>query len=126
MFIDISQAPFVYIREEVESSIPVTEQIQQLLAQDQPFVLITNHRHDDHQDETAEERKEKALFFKKVKERMRQLCRGMIVVEGEKPIPAAMRLVAATASKAFGFAVKFAASEEQAIQQGRELLAGDQ
>lgn len=126
MFIDISQAPFVYIRAEVESSVPIAEQFQQLLAQEQPFVLITNHRQDDHPDETPEERKEKALFFKKVKERMRQLCRGMIVLEGDKPTPAAMRLMAATASKAFGFAVKFAASEEQAIEQGRELLAADQ
>ncbi len=125
MFIDISQAPFVYIREEVESSVPIAEQFQALLEQDQPFVLITNHGQDDHPEETPEERKEKALFFKKVKTRMRELCRGMIVLEGEKPTPAAMRMMATAASKAFGFAVQFAASEEQALQQGRALLAGD-
>lgn len=125
MLIDVSHAPFVYIRAEVESNVSLEEQFQQLLDKGQPFVLITNHGQDDHPDETAEERREKAFFFKKIKERMGRLCRGMIVLEGDKPTPAPMRLIATTASKAFGFAVVFVPSEDDAIQQGKELLAED-
>lgn len=123
MLIDVSRAPFVFIRAEVESHASIEEQFQQLLDKEQRFVLITNHGEDDHHDETAEERRQKALLFKKIKARLTQLCRGMIVLEGDKPTPAPARLIATTASKAFGFAVAFVSSEEDAIRQGMELLA---
>lgn len=122
MFIDVSQAPYVYLREEVESSVSIEEQFQQLLNRDQPFVLITNHKDHDHSNDTSEERKEKALFFKRIKERMGKLCRGMIIMEGDTPSPAPMRLVATTASKALGFSVLFVSSDDEAIEKGRELL----
>lgn len=122
MLIDASQAPYVYLREEVESSISIEEQFEQLLSRGQPFVLITNHKDHDHSNDTSEERKEKALFFKRIKERMGKLCRGMIIMEGDTPSPAPMRLVATTASKAFGFSVLFVSSDDEAIEKGKELL----
>jgi hypothetical protein len=123
MLIDNSLSPIVFLRTHAESSIPIEEQLQQLLNKGQRFVLVTDHSQDDHHDETPEERKQRALFFKKIKDRMRVLCGGMIVLEGDKPTPAPVRLVATTASKAFGFTVAFATDEEDAIEKGKSLLA---
>lgn len=123
MLIDDALSPLVFLRSHGQSPLSVEEQFQQLLGKGQPFVLVTDHAQDDHPDETPEERKEKALFFKRVKERMRVLCRGMIVIEGDKPTVAPMRLAAAAASKAFGFKVAFAADEAEAIRQGKALLS---
>jgi hypothetical protein len=111
MVIDMSQTPYVYLREEVESDVSIEDQFRQLLDRNQPFILITNHKDYDHSEDTQEERKEKALLFKRIKERMGKLCRGMIIMEGNTPTSAPMRLVATTASKAFGFAVVFVSSE---------------
>lgn len=123
MFIDVSLAPLVYIRADVESDLPMEEQFNQLLDAGAPFVLITNHSHDDHPDETVEERREKAQLFKRIKDRMARLCLGMIVLEGKNPTPAPMRAIATSASKIFGFVVLFASSEEEALRKGDELLA---
>lgn len=122
MFIDASQSPYVYLREEVESNTPIEEQFQKLLSKDQPFVLITNHKDHDHSHDTPEERREKALFFKRIKDRMGRLCRGMIIMEGDTPTSAPMRVLATTASKAFGFSVLFVSSDDEAIEKGKELL----
>lgn len=89
------------------------------------FVLITDHAPDDHEDETPEERKQKALFFKQVRDRLRKLCRGMIVVEGNNPTPAAGLIAAQAASKTLGFSVVFVADEQQAVEKGKLLLAKD-
>ncbi|RQO61582.1 hypothetical protein DBV14_04555 [Variovorax sp. KBW07] len=124
MLIDASRSPLVFLRTQGQSNISVEEQLQQLLDKGQRFVLITDHSQDDHHDETPGERKQKALFFKRVKDQMRVLCRGMIVLEGDKSTPAPMRLAAATASKAFGFTVAFVSSEDEAIRKGESLLAG--
>lgn len=126
MLIDVSHAPYVFIKAEVESNVPVEEQFQKLLDNGQPFVLITNHGQDDHEDETVEERREKALFFKRIKDRLSKLCRGMIILAGDRAPPAPARLLATTAGKAFGFTVAFASSKDDAIRQGKVLLANHQ
>lgn len=118
MLIDESRAPLMFFRSQGESDIPVEQQLQRLLDQGQPFVLVMDHSPDDHHDETVEQRREKALFFKRVKDQMRSLCRGMIVLERGKPTSAPMRLAAAGASKAFGFKVGFVDDEAAAVQLG--------
>lgn len=123
MFIDQSLFPIVFVRSQVESTVTLDDQFQQLLDKGEQFVLITDHTEDDHHDESVQERKQRALFFKKIKAQMRALCRAMIVLQGDKPIPAPMRVVAATAAKAFGFAVAFAIDEDDAIKQGKAFLA---
>ncbi|OON38999.1 hypothetical protein BTJ39_15230 [Izhakiella australiensis] len=126
MLIDKTYAPVLLVRAHVESDTPLEEQFQQLLGENQPFVLVTDHSEDDHRNETKEDRKKRVEFFKQIKQQMRQLCRGMIVLENDKPIPAAARAAALTASKAFGYPILFAASEEDAIKQGQQLMAKDQ
>lgn len=126
MLVDDSRAPFVFLRPEVETGLSIEEQFQRLLDKGQPFVLMTDHSPDAHHDESVEERREKALFFKKVKDRLRSQCRGMIVIERGKPTSGPARLMAATASKVFGFAVAFASDENEAIRQGEALLAREE
>lgn len=105
MLIDDLRSPLVFLRSHGESPLSVEEQFQQLLGKGQQFVLVADHAQNDHPGETQEERKEKALFFKRIKDRMRVLCRGMIVIEGDKPTAAPLRMAASATSKAFGFTV---------------------
>lgn len=125
MLIDDSRRPLVFLRTHEETATSIELQFERLLENDSPFVLITDHSPDDHHHETPEERKQKALFFKRVRDRLRKLCRGMIVVEGDKPTPMVARITAQAASKTFGFSVSFVASEEKAVEQGWLLLGKD-
>ncbi len=122
MRLDDACFPLVFLRAQAEATAPVNEQFERLLEKRAPFVLITDHSPDHHDDETPEERKEKALFFKRIKGRMRDYCRGMIVIQGNAPANAAMRLAAAAASKAFGFAVHFEIDAAHAAVKGLTLL----
>ncbi|MBN8944977.1 MAG: hypothetical protein J0H01_36070 [Rhizobiales bacterium] len=125
MLLDTSCFPLVFLREHAEAAAPIDEQFERLLDRQLPFVLITDHSLDHHGEETPEERRNRALFFKKVKDRMRRYCRGMIVIEGGKPTGAAVRLAAAAVSKALGFAVHFEADAPHAAVKGLTLLDKD-
>ncbi len=122
MLLDDTRFPLVFAREQGEPGASILAQLEALLDRRAPFVLITDHSPSDHDDETAEERREKALFFKKVRDRFKKYCRAMIVVEGTKPTNPAVRLAAATASKAFGFSVFFETDEQRAAARGMLLL----
>ena len=131
MLLDDSRFPLVFLRAHEEESSSVDEvlgrnrQLETLLDKQKPFVLIADHSAHDHDDETPEERKEKALFFKRIKDRMRRYCLGLIVIEGHSPVNTAARIAAAAASKALGFSVQFAPDEEQAAAKGMLLLEKD-
>ncbi|WP_407865095.1 hypothetical protein [Phyllobacterium phragmitis] len=125
MLLDNSRFPLVFAREQGDPGASILDQLEALLDRQAPFVLITDHSPEDHGDETPEERREKALFFKKVRDRFRKYCRAMIVIENGKPTNAAVRVAAATAAKAFGFSVLFEADEEQAVAKGMSLLEND-
>ncbi|MBB3461276.1 hypothetical protein [Rhizobium sp. BK377] len=88
MLLDRSRLPVVFIRTDADAETSINDQIEALLEERRPFVLVTDHAPDDHEDETQEERKERALFFKKIKDRMRAYCRGMIVIDGGNLIEA--------------------------------------
>ncbi len=128
MLLDDSRFPLVFLRAHEEESSSVDEvlernsQLEALLDKQKPFVLIADHSAHDHDDETPEERKEKALFFKRIKNRMREYCLGLIVIEGHSPVNTAARIAATAASKALGFSVQFAADEESATVKGTILL----
>ncbi|NEI72936.1 hypothetical protein GR212_25570 [Rhizobium lusitanum] len=128
MLLDDSRFPLVFLRahEELGSSIDEQQernsQLESLLDKQTPFVLIADHSTHDHDDETPEERKAKALFFKRIKDRIRKYCLGLIVIEGHSPANTAARIAAAAASKALGFSVQFAADEESAAAKGMVLL----
>ena len=128
MLLDDSRFPLVFLRahEEVYSSVEEVldrnRQIESLLEKQQHFVLIADPSDHDHDDETPEERRAKALFFKQIKAQMKQYCLGLVIVEGHAPLNAAARVAAVAASKALGFSVQFAADEEQAAVKGTLLL----
>ncbi len=122
VLLDRSRLPVVFIRTEANAETPINDQIEALLEERRPFVLVTDHAPDDHDEDTQEERKERALFFKKIKDRMRAYCRGMIVIDGGRPMSPAIKIAAVTAGKAFGFAIVFAVDEAEAERKGRSLL----
>ncbi|AUG55956.1 hypothetical protein [Thalassospira marina] len=125
MLIDTSQMPVILIRSKEHHDDSFETQFQQVLDRNDPFVLVSDHSPEDHEDETREERKQRTLFMKKVGDQMRKLCRGMIMVTGKDDMPAAIRLVAANAGKAFGFPIMFVKTEAEGIAKGRTLFDND-
>ena len=123
MLIDDSSAPLLFIRPHVESDLPVERQLERQLEKGQEFVLITHHALDEDHDETPEARKQKVLYFKTIKSRLQALCRGMVLIESDKPLPATVRLAATAAVKAVGFTSAFVPDEQAAIEEGKRLLA---
>lgn len=123
MSIDDTRAPLIFLRAEREVDSSVEAEFEALLAKEQPFVMIIHAFEHNHDGEPPEERKQKALFFKRIRDRLRKLCLAMIVIEDGQSLSAAARLAAQTASKGFGFSVQFAATKAQAVERGQELLA---
>src|SRR5262245_27418132 len=88
MLLDESRFPLVFLRAHTETDSSIDEQLERnrqferLLDRQMPFVLIVDHHTHDYDDETPEERKSKALFFKRTKDRMKKYCLGLIVIEG--------------------------------------------
>jgi hypothetical protein len=128
MLLDDTRFPLVFLRAHTEAIATIDEQrerngqLEKLLRRQTPFVLIADHSMDDHAEETSEERKAKALFFKQIKNRMRRYCLGLIVIEGNTPVNSAARVAAAAASKAFGFSVQFVADGAAGAAKGLLLL----
>lgn len=127
MIIDDSRSPLVFLRRHLDPERhhdhDDEQRLEQLLERGHPFVLITDHAADDHAGKSADQRRQRAAFFKRIKDRMRVLCKGMVVLEGDHPLPAPIRALAGTASQAFGFPVAFARNEDEAIALGRRLLS---
>lgn len=123
MPIDQTNAPLYIVRAHDEDHAAIEAELNEILARAQNFVMIVDHPDHDHDDETPEERRQKALMFKRIREPLRSYCLAMIVVEGDNPLPAALRFTAQTISKGLGFSVLFAADETQALRKGKELLA---
>jgi hypothetical protein len=53
---------------------------------------------------------------------MRQLCRGMVVITGDRAVPAALRLAVQGMGKALGMHVAFVQGQKEAQACSRELL----
>lgn len=123
MLLDQTRFPLVFIRVEAPSDLSEEDQMQALLARAAPFVLIApaQAKHD-HGDETPEERKQRALQFKAWRDRLRRLCRGVIVVLDGQPLAAPFRLAAEGFGKAVGVTVRFVDDEAGAVAAGKALL----
>ena len=123
MLLDQSRFPLVFIQADTPSELSEDAQMEALLGRAAPFVLIApaQAKHD-HGDETPDERKQRALQFKSWRERLRRLCRGVIVVQGGKPLAAPFRLAAEGFGKAVGVTVRFVDDEAAAVVTATAML----
>lgn len=126
MLIDTSAFPLVYLRDDHQST-PAgagEAQLGALLDRGECFVLLTDHLPGDHDhDEAPEERKQRALFFKRNKERMRALCRGIVIITGDRALSTPIRLAVKGAGKALGVDFAFVSTELDAQQAAERFLA---
>ncbi len=123
MHLDQTRFPLVFIQADTPSDFSYEAQMDALLGRAAPFVLIApaQAKHD-HGEETPEERKQRALQFKTWRERLRRLCRGVIVVLDGKPLAAPFRLAAEGFGKAVGVTVRFVDDEAAAVATGTVML----
>ena len=123
MQIDKSVYPLVFLR---ETASPQTErpeaELEAILVDGLPFVLISDHPPHDEAHERPEEKKTRALFFKRNKALFRRNCAGAIVIEGAKVTPMPLRVAAQAFGKAFGVPFHFVPDEDAAIELGNRLL----
>ncbi|WP_431257337.1 hypothetical protein ACQ86G_22185 [Roseateles chitinivorans] len=126
MRFDTSRFPLVFLMENTQAAGPtetVEAQLIALLDRGERFVLLTDHLPGDHAEESHEERKERALFFKRNKDRMKRLCGGLVFITGDRSVSAAVRLAAQGAGKVLGLGFAFVPSEDEATGEALRLLA---
>lgn len=123
MLIDASRFPLVFMRTNVSSTTSAVEQLEALLDRGERFALLTDHSPAEEHRETAEERRERALFFKRNKLRLRKYCVAAIVIEGGKATPPPLRLAAQAFGKSFGFGFHFVPTDTEAAGLALQLLA---
>jgi hypothetical protein len=123
MHLDRSRAPLVYMRPDLVTETPYERQLDDLLDAGAPFVLVTEPFPDHVHDEPPEERKARALQFKRQRERLRALCRGVVVVQGDKPLALPFRVAAEGFGKAVGVPVRFVRDDAEAATVGLALAA---
>lgn len=126
MRLDATRFPLVFLREHDEDHSHQEAEVEfaALLDRGERFVLLTDHLPgDDHgHDESHEDRKQRALFFKRNKQRLKDLCAGLVIITGERSIPAAAKLAVQTLGKVLGFASAFVRDEHEAQEQAHKLL----
>ena len=128
MKFDTSRFPLVFLMEpeQAQTAEPmetVEAQLTALLDRGERFVLLTDHLPGDHAEESHEERKERALFFKRNKDRMKQLCGGIVFITGDRTVSTAIRLAAQGAGKVLGLGFAFVPSADEAQGEAMRLLA---
>lgn len=93
-----------------------------LIARKRPFVLIFL---DEQEHETHEDKKVRTVWIKKNRKELASLCRGFILIEPDKATRVLKRAQGAAMAAAFGLRLKFTASQEEAEQLAKYLLAGE-
>lgn len=126
MQLDATRFPLVFLREHDQdhSHQAAEAEFAALLDRGERFVLLTDHLPgDDHgHDESHEDRKQRALFFKRNKQRLKDLCAGLVIITGDRSIPAAAKLAVQTLGKVLGFASAFVRDEREAQEQAHKFL----
>ncbi|MBY6346403.1 hypothetical protein E5C31_10560 [Providencia rettgeri] len=126
MQVDDSQFPLVFLREHDQTQTPqqTQAQLEALLNRGQRFVLLTERLggEDQAQAESHEERKQRALFFKQNKQRLKDLCAGMVLISKGRAIPAAARLAQQTLGRVLGLRFAFVMDEGEARLEAQRLL----
>ncbi len=126
MLLDTTRFPLVFLRAdgpEQDAEVGMAS-LGALLDRGERFVLLTDHLPHDRHDESHEDRKQRTLFFKRNKERLRHFCAGMIIITGGRTIPAPVRLAAKSMGKAIALPFDFVPSESDAVSAAALLLGG--
>ncbi|KAF1045199.1 hypothetical protein [Xylophilus sp.] len=129
MRLDTTRFPQVFLHDEDAgpgAASPSAEaQLEALLERGERFVLLTDHLPGEHdrQEESHADRRERALFFKRNKDRLRRLCGGLVLIQGERTVPAPVRIAAQAARRVLGFPLVFARSAQEAQEEATRLLA---
>ena len=123
MPIDRSQFPLVFFRDTGGPEGSAEAELAALLTEDRTFVLISQHDGHDDANDSRDARKSRALFLKRNKQRLRELCAAAIVIEGAEPTPMPLRLAAQGFGKAFGVPFHFVRDEAEATALGKDVLA---
>ncbi len=126
MQVDDTQFPLVFLREHEQehTSQQTQDQLEALLNRGQRFVLLTERLggEDRNQEESHEDRKQRALFFKRNKQRLKDLCAGMVVITQGRAIPAAARLAQHTLGRVLGLRFAFVFDEGEARVEASRFL----
>ncbi len=125
MNLDQSRFPLVFMRADQPAQATPERQLEALLDREAPFVLVAEALDRHEHDETPAARKAWALFFKAQKDRLKRLCRGVVLIRGDKPLAAPLRLAAEGLGKVLGVGVRFVGDEAEALEVGPRLLATD-
>ncbi len=114
--LDLRDFPVVRVLENNTTAVAPEQQIELLLDRDEPFVILMHRTAEQHPDDTPENRKSRAKFFKSNKARLRRLCMAVILIEGGKPVPGPFKLMASGLGKAFGVPFLFVPDESAASE----------
>jgi len=126
MQLDSSAFPVVKI--EIDASTGQCPQdgymvFEQLLAREQPFVLLHEKGMDEEAHEHShEERKQASLWMKKNKAALRAYVKGMIQVEPSAAKRLALKPFVTMFSKAWGYPLLLVESKERALALARDVL----
>ncbi|OCC04002.1 hypothetical protein BA190_16070 [Labrys sp. WJW] len=119
---DVSGFPI--IRSRPEAIVPGyagrwMSEMEALLAQGQPFVVVFPAGH---AEEAHEDRKRRGIWLKANKQALGRLCLSLIAIEPDRLKRVALRAQTAMATKAFGIAMEIAASSEEATALAARLI----
>lgn len=119
---DVAAFPFVWSRHDAIQPGYAAQwevEMEDLLGQRQPFVIIFEPG--DH-DEANEDRKARGLWLKHNKQALAGVCLAVIAIEPDAVTRVLREAQSAMAAKAFGIATKVVACEADAMLAARELL----
>ncbi|KAA0012011.1 hypothetical protein F0A17_12025 [Billgrantia pellis] len=112
MHIDTSHFPRVWISSTGPSN--WESELESLLHQGDRFVLLTREVPGKGQEAAPEERKRAALWLKRNREPLKQVCAGSIVVVTNPTVALSLRVALAPLGKAFGYPIRVV--EESSIE----------
>lgn len=122
MRLDLEHFPLVLVDYDAPDNTAPEEQVRQLLSRGEHFVMISGRPPVGHQDDTPENRKSRAAFFKSHKAQLKALCAGAVMIEGDKPVARPFKIMASTLGRVFGVRFAFVRDRDAAMEVARAML----
>ncbi|MCX5576756.1 hypothetical protein [Kaistia terrae] len=128
MMLNCDEFPLVYVEDhDHHASAPGEpswqDELETLLGRNRPFVILFDAPQKDEHEESQEERREKAIWFKRNRARLMSLCAGAMVIESNGPTPMPIRLAAQAVGKALGLEFRFVGDDRAAREAATRLLS---